>query len=100
MARKASDVSAADWRYQTYVPKKLSLFYVCSYGFSQSWKSLEKHRSLFSKTIYSDLLEKKCPNLIKAEYLKLSEDQAIILFKVINYNQLVLNMLFFWNDSL
>ena len=39
MARKASDVSAADWRYQTHV-KKWVFFNVCCYGFSQGWKSL------------------------------------------------------------
>ena len=37
--RKASDVSAADWRYQTRV-KKHAFFHVCYYGFSQGWKSL------------------------------------------------------------
>ena len=39
VARKASDVSAADWRYQTHV-KNTILFHVCRYGFSQGWKSL------------------------------------------------------------
>ena len=32
---------------------------------------------------------------IEEKHHKLSEDKAIVLFKVINYNQLVLNMLFF-----
>ena len=39
VARKVSDVSAADWRYQTHV-KNTILFHVCRYGFSQGWKSL------------------------------------------------------------
>ena len=39
MARKASDVSAADWRYQTHVENTI-LFHVCFSGFSQCWKSL------------------------------------------------------------
>ena len=33
------EVSAADWRYQTHV-KNTVFFQVCSYGFSQGWKSL------------------------------------------------------------
>ena len=37
--RKPSDVSAADWRYQTRV-KKHVFFHVCYYGISQGWKSL------------------------------------------------------------
>ena len=37
---------------------------------------------------------------IEEKHYKLSEDKAIVLFKVINYNQLVLNMLFIWNDFL
>ena len=84
--------------------KVIVILHACSYGFSQSWKSLEKHRSLFSKTIYSDLLEKKMSEHYKGQieekHYKLSEDKAIVLFKVINYNQLVLNMLFIWNDFL
>ena len=39
VARKACDVSAADWRYQTHV-KKCRIFQVCCYNFSQGWKSL------------------------------------------------------------
>ena len=39
VARKGSDVSAADWRYQTHL-KKYRIFHVCCYGFSQGWKSL------------------------------------------------------------
>ena len=35
VARKASDVSAADWRYQTHV-KNYDIFHVCCYGFSQA----------------------------------------------------------------
>ena len=39
VARKASDVSAADWRYPTHV-KNIVFFHVCCYSFSQGWKSL------------------------------------------------------------
>ena len=39
VTRKASDVSAADWRYQTHI-KKYFFFYTSCYGFSQGWKSL------------------------------------------------------------
>ena len=38
VARKASDVRAADWRYQTHV-KKYRFFFTCFYGFFQGWKS-------------------------------------------------------------
>ena len=51
------------WQNQTYVKKIIVILQVCSYGFSQSWKSLEKHCSLFSKIIYSDLLENKTSEL-------------------------------------
>ena len=40
VTRKASDVSAADWRYQTHIKKIYFFFYTSSYGFSQGWKSL------------------------------------------------------------
>ena len=51
--RKASDVSAADWRYQTHV-KKHVFFHVCCYGFSQGWKSLNNNNNnwLYDKRIY------------------------------------------------
>ena len=39
VARKASEVSAADWQSQTHV-KKYRIFHVCCYGFSEGWKSL------------------------------------------------------------
>ena len=39
LARKGSDVSAADWRYETHV-KKYRIFYAYYHGFSQGWKSL------------------------------------------------------------
>ena len=39
VARKACDVSAADWRYQHM--KKYRIFHMCCYNFSQSWKSLQ-----------------------------------------------------------
>ena len=39
VARKGSDVPAADWRYQTHL-KKYRIFHVCCYGFSQGWKSV------------------------------------------------------------
>ena len=40
VTQKASDVSAADWRYQTHIKKILYFFYMSCYGFSQGWKSL------------------------------------------------------------
>ena len=42
VARKVSDVSAADWRYQTHVEKD-HFFYVCCCSLSQGWKSLYNH---------------------------------------------------------
>ena len=40
VTRKASDLSEADWRYQTHIKKIYIFFYTSSYGFSQGWKSL------------------------------------------------------------
>ena len=39
VARKAINVSAVDWRYQTH-KKRIVFFHVCCYGFSKCWKSL------------------------------------------------------------
>ena len=39
VARKACEVSATDWQYQTHVKKYRFFFHVCCYGFSQGWKS-------------------------------------------------------------
>ena len=39
MARKASNMSTADWRYQTYL-QNIAFFYVSCWDFSQGWKSL------------------------------------------------------------
>ena len=52
VARKACDVSAADWRYQTHV-KKYLIFPVCCYNFSQGWKSLYNTVVCMIKTINS-----------------------------------------------
>ena len=39
VAQKASDMSPADWQYQT-ITKNIVFFHTCCYGFSQGWKSL------------------------------------------------------------
>ena len=39
VARKASDVSAADWRYQSHVKKITEIVHVWIYDFSQGKKS-------------------------------------------------------------
>ena len=48
MARKASDVSAADWRYQTHVNNYRDSSHVLLRLFS-GLEILEKHRTLFDK---------------------------------------------------
>ena len=39
VVQKASDMSAADWQYQTHMKKEV-FFHMCCYSFSQGWKSL------------------------------------------------------------
>ena len=50
--RKARDVSAADWRYQTYVKKyRFFFFHVYCHSFPKGWKILVEYRSLYYKMI-------------------------------------------------